>query len=78
MTKENIQALVDHGLLRTKAEVEWKAPSSDAFSMEDDKKRVVFMSYFDRSFNIPAATSSGGSYTIFDWILYTSSPTLLL
>jgi hypothetical protein len=31
MTEEKIQALVDRGLLRSKAEVEWKAPTSEVF-----------------------------------------------
>jgi hypothetical protein len=38
-----IQALVDRGLLRSKAEVERKAPTDKAFPTEDDKERVVFL-----------------------------------
>jgi hypothetical protein len=54
MTEAKIQALVDHGLLRPKAEVEWKAPTGEAFATEDDKAQVVFGSFFERRFNIPA------------------------
>jgi hypothetical protein len=53
MTEAKIQALVDHGLLRPKAEVEWKVPTGEAFLTEDDKEQVVFASFFERGFNIP-------------------------
>ena len=45
--------LVNRGLLRPKAEVEWKAPTGQAFPSEDDKEQVIFASYFERKFNIP-------------------------
>jgi hypothetical protein len=54
MVEAKIQALVDHGLLRPKAEVEWKAPTGEAFPTEDDKEQVIFGSFFERVFNIPA------------------------
>jgi hypothetical protein len=54
MTEEKIQALVDHGLLRPKAEVEWKAPTGEEFLMEDDKEHVVFASFFEHGFSVPA------------------------
>jgi hypothetical protein len=54
MTKEKIQALVDRGLLRSKAEVEWKAPTGEAFPTKDDKEQVIFASFFERKFNVPA------------------------
>jgi hypothetical protein len=55
MTEVKIQALVDCGLLRPKAEVEWKAPKSVAFPTEDDMVQVVFGSFFQHNFNIPAS-----------------------
>jgi hypothetical protein len=55
MTEVKIQALVDRMLLRPKAEVEWKTPTSEAFPTEDDKEQVVFSSFFERGFNIPAS-----------------------
>jgi hypothetical protein len=54
ITKEKIQALVGRGLLRSKAEVKRKAPTGEAFPMEDDKEQVVLMSFFERGFNMPA------------------------
>jgi hypothetical protein len=54
MTKVKIQALVNRGLLRPKAEMEWKAPTREAFPMEDDKEQFVFGAFFERGFNIPA------------------------
>jgi hypothetical protein len=54
MTKAKIQALVDRGLLRPKAEVEWRATTGDEFSSEDVKEQVVFASFFERGFNLPA------------------------
>jgi hypothetical protein len=53
MTKAKIQALVDRGLLRPKAEVEWKAVVGEEFPTEDVKEQVVFASYFERIFNLP-------------------------
>jgi hypothetical protein len=52
VTEANIQALVDRRLLRSKAEVEWKAPTSEAFLIEDHNEQVVFISFFERGFNI--------------------------
>jgi hypothetical protein len=54
MTEAKIQVLVDRRLLRSKAEVEWKAPTGEASRTEDDKEQVVFVSFFECGFNIPA------------------------
>jgi hypothetical protein len=54
MTEAKIQSLVDRGLLRTKAEVEWKAAVGEDFPTEDVKEQVVFASYFERGFNLLA------------------------
>jgi hypothetical protein len=53
MTEAKIQALVDHGLLRPKAEVEWKATTGEEFPIEDVKEQVVFASFFEHTFNLP-------------------------
>jgi hypothetical protein len=53
MTEAKIQALVDRGLLWPKAEVEWKATVGEEFPTEDVKEQVVFVSYFERGFNLP-------------------------
>jgi hypothetical protein len=38
MTKAKVQSLVDHGLLRLKEEVEWKAGVREEFPTEDVKE----------------------------------------
>jgi hypothetical protein len=53
MSEAKIQLLVDRGLLRPKAEVEWKAAVGEEFPTEDVKEQV-FASFFKRGFNIPA------------------------
>jgi hypothetical protein len=53
MSEAKIQALVDHGLLRPKMEVEWRATAGEQFLSEDVKEQVVFASFFDRGFNLP-------------------------
>jgi hypothetical protein len=54
MTEAKIQALVDWGLLRPKTEVEWRAAAGEDFPSEDVKEQVVFASFFERGFNLPA------------------------
>jgi hypothetical protein len=54
MTEAKIQALVDRGLLRPKAEVEWRAATWEEFLSEDVKEQVFFASFFERGFNLPA------------------------
>jgi hypothetical protein len=78
MTEEKNKALVDRGLLRSKAEVEWKVPTGEAFPMEDDKEQVVFASFLERGFNVPAGDFFRGFFTTISWSSYTSSPTPLL
>jgi hypothetical protein len=46
--------LVDRGLLRPKAEVEWRAAAGEQFPIEDVKEQVVFTSFYERGFNLPA------------------------
>jgi hypothetical protein len=58
MTEAKIQALVDHGLLRPKAEVEWKAATGEEFPTEDTKEQVVLASFFEGGFNLPMGESS--------------------
>jgi hypothetical protein len=54
MTEAKIQALVDRGLLRPKTEVEWRAGCWEEFPSEDVTEQVVFASFFERGFNLPA------------------------
>jgi hypothetical protein len=53
MTEAKIQSLVDHRLLRTKAEVEGKAAVGEEFKTQDMKEQVIFSSYFERGCNLP-------------------------
>jgi hypothetical protein len=53
MTEAKIHAFVDCGLLRPKAEVEWKAATGEEFPTEDVKEQVIFASFFERGFNLP-------------------------
>jgi hypothetical protein len=45
---------VDRGLLRPKAEVEWRDAAGEQFPSEDVKKQVILTSFFERGFNLPA------------------------
>jgi hypothetical protein len=54
MTEAKIPALVDRGLLWLKPAVEWRAATGEQFPSEDVKEQVVFASFFERGFNLPA------------------------
>jgi hypothetical protein len=54
MTEAKIQALVDRGLPRPKAEVEWRPAAREEFPSEDVKEHVVFASFFESGFNLPS------------------------
>jgi hypothetical protein len=54
MTEAKIQSLVDRGLLSPKEEMEWKATVGEEFPTKDVKEQVVFASFFERGFNLPA------------------------
>jgi hypothetical protein len=54
MIEAKIQALVDRGLLRPKAEVEWRAATGEQFPSDDIKEQVIFASFFECGFNLPA------------------------
>jgi hypothetical protein len=45
---------VDRGLLRPKTEVVWRAAAGEEFPSEDVKEQVVFASFFESGFNLPA------------------------
>jgi hypothetical protein len=53
MIEVKIQALVHRGVLRPKAEVEWRAASREEFTSEDVKEQVIFASFFERGFSLP-------------------------
>jgi hypothetical protein len=66
---------VDRGLLRPTAEVEWKAVVGELFSSEDIKEQVVFVSFFERGFNLPAGDFFRGLLTTTTRSWYILSPT---
>jgi hypothetical protein len=66
MTKVKIQVLVDRGLLRPKAEVEWRAAAGEQFPSEDVKEQVVFASFFERGFNLPTGDFFRGLLYYYD------------
>jgi hypothetical protein len=78
MTGAKIQALVDHGLQRSKAEVEWTTAVREQFPTEDVKEQVVFALYFERGFNLLVGISSAVCSTTTSWSWYTLFPTPLL
>jgi hypothetical protein len=77
MTEAMIQALVDRGLLRSKAEVEWRAVTGEAFPSEDVKEQVGFNSFFERT-SISRRGTSSACCTTTGWSWYTLFPTPLL
>jgi hypothetical protein len=45
VTKEQIQSLADHGLLRPKAQVSWRPATGEGFSTEGAGATVVFLTH---------------------------------
>jgi hypothetical protein len=66
---------VDRELLRSKAEMQWRATTREEFPSENVKEQVVFASFFERGFNLPAGTSSTACCTTTDWSWYILFPT---
>jgi hypothetical protein len=58
MSEAKIQALVDSGLLWPKAEVELRAAAREQLPSEDVKEQVIFASFLERGFNLPAGDFS--------------------
>jgi hypothetical protein len=54
VTKEQIQSLVDRGLLRPKSQVRWRPAVREAFSTEGTSETVVFIAHIERGFGVPA------------------------
>jgi hypothetical protein len=75
MMEVKIQSLVDRGLLRSKAEVEWKAAVREEFPTEDVKEQVISrLSSSAASTSLPRISSKVFSSTT-SWSWYISSPT---
>jgi hypothetical protein len=54
VTEEQIQSLVDRGLLRPKAQVGWRPAAGEAFPTEGTGETVVFLVHIERGFGVPA------------------------
>jgi hypothetical protein len=54
VTKEQIQSLADRGLLRPKAQVDWRPAAGEEFLTEGTGKTVVFLAHIERGFGVPA------------------------
>jgi hypothetical protein len=78
MTEAKIQALVDRGMLRLKTEEEWRAAVGEEFPSKDIKEQVVFGSFFECGFNLPAGDFFRGLLFTIDWSWYTLFLTPLL
>jgi hypothetical protein len=54
VTEEQIQSLVDRGLLQPKSQVGWRPTAGEAFPTEGTGETVVFITHIDHGFGIPA------------------------
>jgi hypothetical protein len=54
VTEEQIQSLVDRGLLRLKAQVSWRLAAGEEFPTEGTGETVVFLAHIEHGFGIPA------------------------
>jgi hypothetical protein len=54
VTEEQIQSLVDHGLLRSKSQVGWRPAAGEAFPTEGTGETVVFIAHIECGFSVPA------------------------
>jgi hypothetical protein len=53
MTEEQIQLLVDRGMLRPKLQVGWRPAAGEAFPTEGTGETVVFIAHIKRGFGLP-------------------------
>jgi tetrahydromethanopterin S-methyltransferase subunit H len=53
VTEEQIQSLVDRGLLRPKEQVGWRLAAAEAFPTEGTGETVVFLMHIKRRFGVP-------------------------
>jgi hypothetical protein len=54
VTEEQIQSLVDCGLLRPKSQVRWRPAAGEAFPTEGTGETVVFIAHIEHGFGVPA------------------------
>ena len=53
VTEEMLEALVKRGLLKSKAEIGWRAAAGEAFPTELTDETVTFIAYIERGFGVP-------------------------
>jgi hypothetical protein len=54
VTEEQIQSLVNCGLLRPKSQVGWRLAVGEAFPTEGTSHTVIFIAHIERGFSVPA------------------------
>jgi hypothetical protein len=54
VTEEQIQSLVNRGLLRPKSQVGWRPVAGEAFPTEGTGETVVFIAHIEHGFGVPA------------------------
>jgi hypothetical protein len=54
VTEDQIQSLVDRGLLRPKEQVGWRPTAEEAFPTEGTNETVVFLAHIESGFGVPA------------------------
>jgi uncharacterized protein YdgA (DUF945 family) len=55
VTEEQIQSLVDRGLLRPKSQVRWRPAAGEAFPTEGTGDTVVFIAHIKHGFGVPTS-----------------------
>jgi hypothetical protein len=54
VTEEQIQSMVDHELLRPKAQVGWRPAAGEEFQTEGTGETIIFLMHIERGFGVPA------------------------
>jgi hypothetical protein len=62
VTEEQIQSLVDRGLLRPKVQVGWRPAAGEEFPTEGTGETVVFLTHIELGFGVPAGNFLRGLF----------------